>query len=71
MTNREMIKKIKIELSGMPNMEFMAGYKVVSVGTKWVTWTDRRAETNRSAISDFYRALTSDVSIYSIINGSE
>ena len=70
MTTKEMIKEIKIELSGMPNQEFMPGYKVVSVGTRWVKWSNRSANIDKASIADFYNGLfDNNTNVYEIING--
>jgi len=69
MTKMEMRKEIKIELSGLPNAEFMPGYKVISVGTKWVKWTNREAEVDKALIADFHKGLfDNDADVYEIIN---
>lgn len=68
MTKKEMKDFIRAELAGLTNMEFMPGYRVKSLGHKYVTWINRDGKLDKAKIEQFYQGLTTEDNIYQIIS---
>ena len=60
--------KIKAIVDGLPNREFQPGARVVKIGYKWVTWTDR-GQIEKAPLNLFYKALAEHINIYYLLRG--